>query len=161
MSLRPQILKRSLHNRSTNLVVFVHYISRDFFPNDLHEYRILRLVLLRILGDPWVSWGQLGREKRRDESFQARAEECLKTFVAPFLLWRRSTRKFVQNHRSRAQKVHFRLTCVPQNRRCFSNHLSTIVIKKKWEILCTAPSTENPRKLLLTTNTLELSYPVI
>ena len=78
---------------------------------------------------------QLALEKRRDESFQARAEElfrpCLKTFVAPFLLWRRFARKFVQNHRSRAQKVQFQLTCVPQNRRCFSNHLSTIVVQKK------------------------------
>ena len=37
-----------------------------------------------------------------------------------------------------------------------NNHCS-----KKWEILCTAPSTENPRKLLISTNTLKLSYPVI
>ena len=65
VSLRPQIFKRPLHSRSTNLIVFVHYISTDFFPNDLYEYRILRLVLLRILGDPGaVSWaGRKGATK--------------------------------------------------------------------------------------------------
>ena len=31
---------------------------------------------------------------------------------------------------------------------------------KKWEILCNAPSTENPWKLSINTNSLELSYPV-
>ena len=35
------------------------------------------------------------------------------------------------------------------------------LFQKKWEILCNAPSTENPWKLLITTNTLELRYPVI
>ena len=96
VSLRPQILKRPLHSRSTNIVVFVHYISRDFFPNDLHEYRILRLVLLRILGDPGaVSWA--GRKGVTKVFKHWRAEElfrpCLKTFVASFLLWRRFARK--------------------------------------------------------------------
>ena len=43
----------------------------------------------------------------------------------------------------------------------FRHHQSTIVVPKKWEILCNAPSTENPWKLLITTNSLELSYPVI
>ena len=42
-----------------------------------------------------------------------------------------------------------------------SSHLSTILVPKKWEILCNAPSTENPWKLLITTNTLELRYPLI
>ena len=35
------------------------------------------------------------------------------------------------------------------------------LFQKKWEILCNAPSTENPWKLLITTNTLELRYPEI
>ena len=44
-----------------------------------------------------------------------------------------------------------------------SSHLSTTLVPQKWEILCNAPSTENPWKLLITTNALELiyMYPVI
>ena len=43
----------------------------------------------------------------------------------------------------------------------FRHHQSTVVVPNKWEILCNAPSTKNPWKLLITTNSLELSYPVI
>ena len=88
VSLTPQILKRPLQSRSTNLVVFVHYISRDFFPNDIHEYRVLRLALLRILGDPGAV-SRAGRKgARKFSSTCGRAplfRPCLKTFVAPFL----------------------------------------------------------------------------
>ena len=99
------------------------YLLNNWNPKQKNNNNDKKTVLLmRIIGS--LSSDVFERHTSTgSEPFSLLVSLYATVFVLP------SAQKFVQNHGSSVQKVHFRLTCVAQKRRCLSSPLSFPALK--------------------------------